>query len=122
VGAELYVCSSLGETDFFVRLCDVYPDGRSVNICDGLRRIWPGDGEAQPDGSLRIVVDMAQTAMRFRAGHNIRVQVSSGAHPRFNRNLGTGEPIAAATQMQEARQTIYHDEAHPSAVLLPVVE
>ena len=87
VEAELFVRSSIGETDFFVRLCNVYPDGRSINICDGLRRIRPGDGEVQPDGSLRIVVDMAQTAIRFRAGHSIRIQVSSGAHPRYTRNL-----------------------------------
>ncbi len=120
VSAELYVRSNLGDTDFFVRLCDVYPDGRSVNICDGLTRIRPGDGEAQPDGSLRIVVDMSHTAMRFPAGHSIRVQVTSGAHPRYNRNLGTGEPVAAATRMQQARQAVYHDQAHPSAVMLPV--
>ncbi len=122
VEAELYVRSSLAYTDFFVRLCDVYPDGRSINICDGLTRLRPGDGDLQGDGSLRITVYMAATAMRFRTGHCIRVQVSSGAHPRFARNLGTGEPSATATEMRIAQQTIYHDDAHPSKVLLPIVE
>ncbi len=122
VAATLYVQSSLAETDFFVRLCDVFPDGRSINICDGLQRIRPGDGDVQPDGSIRIQVDMAQTAMRFCAEHRIRIQVSSGAHPRFNRNLGTSEPVATATQMRDARLAVYHDQAHPSLVLLPVAE
>lgn len=120
VTAELYVHSSLDYTDFFLRLCDVYPDGRSLNVCDGLIRVTPGVGEVQADGSLRIEVDMIATAYRFKAGHRIRLQVSSGAHPRFSRNLGTGEPLATGTQMQIATQTICHDQAHPSALVLPL--
>ena len=121
VRLELYVRSSLAHTDFFGRLCDVYPDGRSINICDGLFRAAPGKGEPQPDGSLRIEVDMWATAHRFRRGHCLRLQVSSGAHPRWSRNLGTGEPIATGTKMLVADQTIYHDRAHPSALILPVM-
>ena len=63
---------------------------------------------------------MWATAYRFRRGHSIRLQVSSGAHPRWNRNLGTGEPTVTATTMLAAEQTIYHDREHPSAVILPV--
>lgn len=121
VRLELYVHSSLEYADFFGRLCDVHPDGRSINICDGLFRIKPGKGERQPDSSLRIEVDMWATANRFKRGHRIRLQVSSGAHPRWNRNLGTGEPIAHATRMCIAQQTIYHDATHPSALVLPVI-
>ena len=108
--------------DFFGRLCDVYPDGRSINICDGLLRVEPGKGEAQPDGSLKLEIGLWATAQRFRLGHCIRLQVSSGAHPRWNRNLGTGEPFATATRILAADQTIYHDAAHPSALVLPVVD
>lgn len=121
VRAILYVRSSLAHADFFARLCDVTPDGRSVNICDGLYRVQPGRGERQPDGSLRIEVDMWATAYRFQTGHAVRLQLSSGAHPRFARNLGTGEPPGRGTEMQAAEQTIYHDEAHPSALVLPVI-
>lgn len=120
VTLELYVRSSVPHTDFFGRLCDVYPDGRSINICDGLLRVEPGVGEAQPDGSLKITVGLWATAQRFKRGHRLRLQVSSGAHPRWLRNYGTGEPIAEATKLLPADQTIYHDRAHPSVLILPM--
>ncbi len=117
----LYVRSSLPHTDFFGRLCDVWPDGRSINICDGLLRVEPGTGEVMPDGSRRLEIGLWATAQRFERGHSLRLQVSSGAHPRWTRNLGTGEPVALATKMLAVDQTIYHDAAHPSALVLPVV-
>ena len=120
VRLDLYVQSSLDHTDFFGRVCDVYPDGRSINICDGLVRLEPGDGAARPDGSRRITVGLWATAHCFAQGHRVRLQVSSGAHPRWSRNLGTGEPIATGTRMAAADQTVYHDRAHPSALILPV--
>ena len=119
VRLELYVRSSCANTDFFGRLCDVYPDGRSINLCDGLFRIQPGKGEPQPDGSLRIEIDLWATAHRFLRGHAIRLLVSSGAHPRWSRNLGTGEPLSTGTIMCVANQTVYHDSEHPSALVLP---
>lgn len=118
----LYVRSSLEYTDMLGRLCDMYPDGRSINLCDGLLRVAPGVGERQPDGSLRLEIGLWNTANRFRRGHRIRLHVASGAHPRWSRNLGLGEPLAAATRMCAAEQTVYHDLAHPAALLLPVVE
>ena len=121
VKAELYARSSLAHTDFFARLCDVYPDGCSLNVCDGLFRIEPGNVARPHDDSARVVIDMWATAQRFRRGHRIRLQVSSGAHPRWNRNLGVGEPIATATRMIAADQTIYHDAAHPASLVLPML-
>jgi len=120
VRLRLYVKSSTPYTDFFGRLCDVQPDGRSLNVCDGLLRLEPGTGEPQPDGSLCLEISLAATAYRFRSGHQLRLQVSSGAHPRVSRNLGTGEPVLTSTQMIPADQTIYHDAAHPSALILPL--
>lgn len=121
VRLRLYVRSSLDHTDFYGRLCDVQPDGRSLNVCDGLLRVQPGRGEPQPDGSLLVEVDMTATAYRFLPGHRLRLQVSSGAHPRISRNLGTGEPVMHGTEMRIAHQTIYHDPNHPSALILPLV-
>jgi hypothetical protein len=118
--AELYVRSSMAHTDFVARLCDVQPDGRSINLCDGFVRLTPGQGELQPDGSLKITIELWPTAVCFQRGHRLRLQVCSGAHPRLSRNLGKGEPLATATEWQGAEQTIYHDAAHPSALLLPV--
>jgi predicted acyl esterase len=60
------------------------------------------------------------TAYRFARGHRIRVQVSSGAFPRYARNTGTGEPIAGAVTLRAADQAVFHDPDHPSAVILPV--
>ncbi|MCY1082106.1 CocE/NonD family hydrolase [Archangium lansingense] len=121
VQAELFVRSSLPHTDFFARLCDVEPSGRSINLCDGLLRLVPGKPSAGPDGTLRITIDLWPTAHRFLAGHRIRLQVSSGAHPRFARNPGTGEPLATAKTLVPADQAVFHDPAHPSALLLPVM-
>jgi hypothetical protein len=121
VQLTLFAHSSLSHTDFFGRLCDVAPDGRSINICDGLFRVVPGRGEIQADGSLQVKLDLWATAHRFQPGHRIRLQVSSGAHPRWNRNLGTGDDPSTSTRMLVAEQTIYHDSAHPSALVLPVV-
>ncbi|GLY66032.1 CocE/NonD family hydrolase [Amycolatopsis taiwanensis] len=119
VSAELYVRSSLAHTDFFARVCDVTPNGKSINICDGIVRLTPGSPVDQ-DSVHHITVSLHATAHRFRAGHRIRLQVSSGAHPMHNRNLGTSEPIATATAMCVADQEVLHDEDHPSAILLPV--
>jgi putative CocE/NonD family hydrolase len=121
VRLELFARSSLPHTDFFGRLCDVTPDGRSTNICDGLFRIEPRREDVEPDGSLQVKIDMWATAHRFQRGHRLRLQVSSGAHPRWSRNMGTGEALATGVRTAIAEQTIYHDEAHPSALVLPVV-
>lgn len=120
VSAELFVQSSLEHTDFFARLCDVDPAGKSVNVCDGLLRLRPGNPPVEANGSRRVCIDLWTTAYRFRQGHRIRAQVSSASHPRFARNTGSGEPLATATTLKVAEQTIYHDPARPSAILLPV--
>jgi putative CocE/NonD family hydrolase len=122
VRLELFVRSSLPHTDFFGRLCDVHPDGRSINVCDGLFRLEPERGEVGPDSTLRIEIDMWATAHRFREGHRLRLSVSSGAHPRWSRNLGTGEAPATGVRMAVAEQRVYHDAAHSSALILPIVE
>jgi len=119
--AELYVRSSLEYTDFFARVCVVEASGESINLCDGILRLAPGSVTPQPDGILRIAIEVWPTAYHFRRGQRIRVQVSSGAHPRFARNTGSGEPLATATKLCVAEQRVYHDPNHPSAILLPVV-
>ena len=121
VKAEVYVRSSLPYTDFFVRLCVVKPSGRSINLCDGMVRLTPGSVPPQPDGSLRLSIELWPTAYHFRKGERLRIQISSGAHPRFVRNLGSGEPLATGTKLCEASQSVYHDPEHPSVMVLPVL-
>ena len=116
VTAELFVSSSRPHTDFFARLCDVDPEGRSVNITDGLIRLTSASPQPQ-----RIRIDLWPNAHQFRPGHRVRLQVSSGAHPRYARNTGSGEPLATAATLYTAQQAVHHDPPHPSAVLLPVV-
>jgi uncharacterized protein len=117
---DLHVSSDREHTDFFARLCEVNPAGLSLNICDGLLRLSPGQPEAAADGTRRVRFELWPVAHRFRAGNRLRLQVSSGAHPRYARNTGTGEPLTTATTLVTARQAIYHDPARPSAVMLPV--
>jgi uncharacterized protein len=110
--------------DVFARLCDVDPKGTSWNICDGLTRLGgePGSDEdgdggraAAADGAWRhVTVPMSATAHRFGAGHRLRVQVSGGAHPRFMRNTGSGEPPATATRLVQV-----HIEIGGGRVLVP---
>ncbi|MFE3857903.1 CocE/NonD family hydrolase [Streptomyces griseorubiginosus] len=114
VSAEVFFRSSLPYADVFVRLCDVDGQGRSTNVCDGLISL------TDADTTSCATVTLWPTAHRFRAGHRIRVQVSSGAFPRYNRNPGTGEPRATATTLRAADQQVFHDPACPSAVILPV--
>ena len=122
VEAELFVESSLEHTDFFARLCDVHPDGKSVNVCDALIRLRPGAAERQSDGSLTLRFPLWPTAHRFLRGHRVRAQISSGAFPRYARNPGTGEPLATATRLQAADQKIFHQPGRASALILPVSE
>jgi putative CocE/NonD family hydrolase len=124
VAADVYLASSLDHTDCFVRLCDVLPSGRSVNVSDALVRLSPDShvADADADGVHHVQVDLWPTAYRFEADHRIRLQVASGAFPRFPRNLGTGESLAHGTAMRVAAQRVYHDEHYPSSVSLPVVD
>jgi putative CocE/NonD family hydrolase len=113
VSAEIWFRSSRPSADVFVRLCDVHPDGRSYNVCDGLVSLT----DANETTCARV--QLWSTAHRFKRGHRIRVQVSSGAFPRYARNPGTGESHATATVLRPADQTVYHDATRPSAVILP---
>ena len=116
----LYVRSSLEHFDVFARLCDVDTWRISRNVCDALERVTPELFVRNDDASTLVAFDLWPTAHRFLAGHRIRLQVSSGAHPRYARNPGTGEPLATATRLVPADQEIFHDRSHPSALVLSV--
>lgn len=122
VSVELYVRSSLEFFDVFARVCDVAPDGESRNVCDALARVTPDRFDHLPDGSVRVAFDLWPTAHRFAAGHRVRLQVSSGAHPRYARNPGTGEDAATASRLLVADQEVLHDAEHPSSLTLSVME
>lgn len=120
VSAGLRIRASGPHFDVFARLCDVDPRGRSRNVCDGLIRHVPEAGQA---GAVDcpLTVPMSATAHRFRAGHRLRLQVSGGAHPRFARNTGTGEPWATATRLAAVHLEIVHDALDADRLSLPVL-
>ncbi|HET8659031.1 MAG TPA: CocE/NonD family hydrolase, partial [Micromonosporaceae bacterium] len=122
VEALVHVRSTLPYFDVFVRLCDVDLRGRSWNVCDGLTRVVPGLPAADAEGVQPVRVELWPTAYRFARGHRIRVQVSGGAHPRYARNPGTGEPLGTATELRAGQREVFHDPRHASAVLLPVTQ
>jgi uncharacterized protein len=116
VTALLKVRGSRPYHDVFVRLCDVEPAGRSVNVCDGLARVTPDSHGRDGDGWAEVSIELWPAAHRFRSGHRIRVQVSGGAHPRYARNPGTADPLATAVDLRPVEVEVAHG---PSLVRLP---
>ncbi len=126
VSARIFVRTSREHADLFVRICDVDARGVSRNVVDGVRRLSPktvpaSDARRSDDGILAVDVELFPTAYRIMAGHQIRVQVSGGAFPRFARNFGTADPFGAAIRGRRCRFEIYTDSRHPAHVLLPVL-
>jgi putative CocE/NonD family hydrolase len=119
VRVELWVAASSPYFDVFARVCDVDPDSASRNVCDALERIAPGRSEPSPEGTWRVAFDLWPVAHRFAAGHRIRLQVSSGAHPRYARNTGTDDNLATATTLQAVDVEVLHGGLHPSVLILP---
>jgi putative CocE/NonD family hydrolase len=125
VKARLHVSSDCPDTDFAVKLCDVYPDGRSMLVTDGIRRASLRDGFTRRKPLVRdqvyeVEVDLWSTSLVFNKGHRIRVAVSSSNAPRFEPNANTGEAHPAAGKARVAANTVYVSAAHPSHVLLPI--
>jgi len=117
VSAGIFLRSNTGHTDLYLCLCDVTPAGRSSNVCDGYRRLRP---DGPPGQARKVDIEFWPTAYRFRRGHRLRIIVASGAHPRYSRNPGSGEPLGDATSMVVAHQRILHGPEHPSAITLAV--
>ena len=126
VKATLYASSSAVDTDFTALLADVEPSGYARFLTDGIvrARYRNSTERAEPIEPGKIYeysINLWATSNLFKAGHRIRLYVSSSNFPRFNRNLNTGEPIAGPTRYVKASQRIYHDAQHPSALVLPVI-
>ncbi|MDQ3567333.1 MAG: CocE/NonD family hydrolase [Actinomycetota bacterium] len=135
VHATLFAASSAPDTDFVVRLVDVYPDGRAIGIADGIlrasaRESYPAPVIISPTAPSLIVpgemyeyaVDLWATGITFLAGHRIRVDITSSSFPRWDRNPNTGESSMNSARTQVARQTIFHDPDRPSHVTLMVAD
>jgi putative CocE/NonD family hydrolase len=127
VKAVIHGVSSAPDTDWVVRLCDVWPDGRSMSVCDGILRARYRDSLENPtlltaDTVYRFEVDLWATAQVFAAGHRIRVEVTSSDFPRYDRNLNVGGTFGEETDGRVAQNTVFHDAARPSHILLPTLD
>ena len=123
----LHASSSAVDTDFVAKLVDVYPDGRSINVAEGILRARHRDGLDRqalmdPGEVYGLEIDMIGTANLFRPGHRIRVHVTSSHFPQFARNLNNGKPYGTSASIVVAEQTVYHSPERPSHILLPVID
>ena len=126
ITVTLWAATSVTDTDFTAKLVDVCEDGCARNLTDGIiraryRESMSSPSLLEPGRAYCYTIDLWATSNVFKAGHKIRLEVSSSNFPRFDRNTNTGGVIAADTELKPAIQTILHDAAHPSHVTLPIV-
>lgn len=124
---NLFVSSNRPDTDFAVRLCDVYPDGRSILLLDGIYRMRFRDGFTQADESFMtegeiypIEIVLSGIAHSFLSNHKLRVDISSSNYPRFHRNINNGEALYSAGDTLVALNALHHNADYPSSLLLPI--
>ena len=126
VKVVLYAASDATDTDFVAKLVDVHPDGSSYNMAEGIIRARYRESLTSPKlltpGEVnRFEIDLVGTSVAFLKGHRIRVHVTSSHFPQFDRNPNTGAAFGTSAAVKVAEQTIYHDAARASHVLLPVI-
>jgi len=126
VSMDLHATTDGRDTDWMVKLVDVYPDGKAYPMAEGILRARFREGLDRPQlltpgQAYRYTIDLIGTAVVFQPGHRIRVDITSSNFPQFDRNLNTGDPLGKGTQPRVAQQTIHHSASKPSAIVLPVV-
>ena len=126
VRAKLWISTDVPDTDFIVRLCDVYPDGRSFNLCEGavrarFRESVSRESLLKPGKIYPLEIDLWSTSVIFNTAHRVRLQVTSSSAPGYDPNPNTGAPFRANKETRRATVKVFVDEAHPSHVVLPVV-
>jgi hypothetical protein len=125
VKVKLWASSTAPDTDFTAKLCDVYPDGRSIIVLDGIirashRNSLEKDEPMEPGKIYEFEIDLWSTSLVISPGHRVRIAISSSNAPRFEPNPNTGKPSGADDKTEVATNTIYMNASHPSHILLPV--
>jgi len=123
---KLYAASSATDTDFTAKLVDVWPTGYAQNIQDGIIRARYRNSNThpvliKPDEIYEYSIDLWATSHVFKPGHRIRIEISSSNFPHYDRNLNTGGPLFQERDFKRATQAIFHDAAHPSRIILPII-
>jgi len=128
IEVTLYVSSDAKDTDFTVKLIDVYPDGRAYNLDETIQRMRYRDGYNKPNvwmqaGKVyKVTLQPMTTSNFFEAGHRIRLEVSSSNFPRFDRNLNTGGRNYDETNGVVAHNSVHHSKQYPSEIRISVVK
>jgi uncharacterized protein len=122
----LYASSSVPDTDFTAKLVDVTECGFARNLTDGIIRARIRESQSEPKlmtpGKIyEFNIDMWSTSNLFKAGHRIRLEVSSSNFPRFDRNLNTGHELFVDSEMRPALQTVMHERGFASFLTLPLI-
>lgn len=121
--AKLYFTTDQKDTDFVVRLCDVYPDGRSILVTEGGYRLATmNKGKESHHEPVEVEIDLLATSIVFAKGHSIRISVSSSNYPRYEKNMNVGLYGCHTGKCHVAKNTLHMGPEHPSRVILPVVE
>jgi putative CocE/NonD family hydrolase len=127
IEVTLFVSSDARDTDFTVKLIDVEPDGTAWNLVESIQRARYREGYdrevfMQPGTVYELQFAPLETSNEFKAGHRIRIEVSSSNYPRFERNLNTGGRNARETTAVVATNSVHHGPEHPSRITLRVIE
>ncbi|WP_054557628.1 CocE/NonD family hydrolase [Croceitalea dokdonensis] len=125
IAATLYVSSDAKDTDFTIKLIDVYPDGRAYNLDETIQRARFREGYdkevfMEPGKVYKIDLTPMATSNYFKKGHRIRIEISSSNFPRFARNLNTGGKNYDESKGVIANNTIYHTKQYPSQIQIPI--
>jgi uncharacterized protein len=123
----LYASSSATDTDFAAKLVNVHPNGFCQRLCDSIIRARYRNGAdrtdlIEPGVVYEFTIDLWNTAQVFKAGHRIRLEVTSSAFPKYDRNLNTGEDIGSGVRMEIATNRVWHDQQHGSRLVLPIID
>jgi putative CocE/NonD family hydrolase len=123
---KMYASTDGPDTDWMIKLTDVYPDGTSMPISEGMLRAKFREGLDQikllkPGEVYAYDIELTGTANVFKPGHRIRIDITSSNFPQFDRNPNTGEPLGSSSNVRIARQKIHHGGTKASAIILPVV-
>jgi putative CocE/NonD family hydrolase len=126
VSLRLFAASSAPDTDFTAKLVDVRPDNYAANVAGGIirarfRESLSAPALITPGKVYEYNIDLWSTSHVFKAGHRIRLEVSSSNFPNFDRNPNTGHAFGADAEVAAARQTVFHDQRYPSRLVLPVI-
>jgi putative CocE/NonD family hydrolase len=126
IRANIFATSSAPDTDFMAKLLDVHQDGFAQRLTDGMvrARYREGGDKGSPITPGKIYaynIDLWNTCQQFRHDHRVRVEISSSAFPKYDRNQNTGEALGKTATIQVALQTILHNAQYPSHIVLPIV-